>query len=57
MRQNILNIILIHFRIFINLIPVFGAALAMTFLGERLFTYHLLGAALVFSGIFLSVRR
>ena len=43
--------------IFVNLIPVSGAALAMVFLGERLFLYHLIGAALVFAGIFLATRR
>ena len=43
--------------IFVNLIPVFGAALAVGFLGERLFAYHLIGAGLVVAGIFLAVRR
>jgi drug/metabolite transporter (DMT)-like permease len=43
--------------IFVNLIPVSGAALAMIFLGERLYLYHLLGAALVFTGIYFAVRR
>jgi len=43
--------------IFINLIPVSGATLAMLFLGERLFAYHLIGAALVFSGILLAARH
>lgn len=43
--------------IFINLIPVSGATLAMLFLGERLFAYHLLGAALVFTGIVLAARH
>jgi drug/metabolite transporter (DMT)-like permease len=43
--------------IFVNLIPVSGAALAMLVLGERLFLYHLLGAIFVFSGIYLAVRR
>lgn len=43
--------------IFVNLIPISGAALAMIFLGERLFAYHLLGAAFVFAGIYLAVRR
>lgn len=43
--------------IFINLIPVFGAAFAIIFLGERLFAYHLLGAGLVFSGIAFGMRR
>ena len=40
-----------------NLIPVFGAALAVGFLGERLYAYHLIGAGLVVAGIFLAVRR
>jgi drug/metabolite transporter (DMT)-like permease len=43
--------------IFVNLIPISGAALAMIFLDERLFVYHLVGAAFVFAGIYLSVRR
>ena len=42
--------------VFLNLIPVFGAALAVGFLGERLFAYHLVGAGLVITGIFLAVR-
>ena len=42
--------------VFLNLIPVFGAALAVGFLGERLFAYHLAGAGLVIAGIFLVVR-
>jgi hypothetical protein len=43
--------------IFVNLIPVSGATLAMFFLGERLYAYHLLGAALVFMGIVLAARH
>lgn len=43
--------------IFINLIPIFGAALAMFFLGEQLFAYHIAGAILVFIGIALAVRQ
>ncbi|HMB73459.1 MAG TPA: DMT family transporter, partial [Gammaproteobacteria bacterium] len=43
--------------IFINLIPVFGACLAMIFLGERLYVWHFTGAALVFVGIALAARR
>ena len=43
--------------IFINLIPVFGAAFAMIFLGEELFFYHVFGASFVFIGILLSVRK
>ena len=43
--------------IFINLIPVFGVAFAMIFLGEQLFSYHVIGAVLIFVGILLSVRK
>ena len=43
--------------VFVNLIPVSGAALAMIFLGERLYGYHVLGAAFVFAGIYLALRR
>lgn len=43
--------------IFTNLIPVSGAVLAMIFLGERLYAYHLAGAVFVFIGIYLAVRR
>ncbi|HEY7671523.1 MAG TPA: DMT family transporter [Gammaproteobacteria bacterium] len=43
--------------IFVNLIPISGAALAMIFLGERLYFYHWLGAAVVFVGIYFAVRR
>ena len=43
--------------IFVNLIPVSGAALAMILLGERLHLYHLLGAAFVLTGIYFAVRR
>jgi drug/metabolite transporter (DMT)-like permease len=37
-----------------NLLPVFGAVLAVLFLGEPIALYQLLGAVLVFSGIFLT---
>lgn len=42
---------------FINLIPIFGAGLAITFLGEQLFLFHFIGAALVFGGIMLVIRK
>jgi drug/metabolite transporter (DMT)-like permease len=29
----------------------------VVFLGERLYPYHLIGAAFVFAGIYLAVRR
>ncbi len=45
-----------HAALFVNLIPVFGAAFAMLFLGERLYAYHVIGAVLVFLGIVLAVR-
>ena len=40
--------------IFINLIPVFGIALALTFLGEELHLYHLAGGVLVVTGLVLA---
>jgi drug/metabolite transporter (DMT)-like permease len=43
--------------IFVNLIPVAGAAMAGLFLGERLYVYHLIGAGFVVVGIWLAVRR
>jgi drug/metabolite transporter (DMT)-like permease len=40
--------------IFINLIPVFGTVLAIVFLDERLYHYHLVGGALVGLGLYLA---
>ncbi len=37
--------------VFINLIPVFGATLAIIFLGEEFLSYHMIGAILVCSGM------
>ena len=45
-----------HAALFLNLIPVFGAAFAMLFLGESLYTFHVIGAAFVFLGIVMAVR-
>jgi drug/metabolite transporter (DMT)-like permease len=42
---------------FTYLEPVFAALVAMTFLGERLTLATGAGAALVFSGIYLSTRQ
>ena len=39
---------------FLHLMPLFGAVLSSVFLGESLFWYHYLGAALIFSGIFVA---
>ncbi|TSA45893.1 MAG: EamA/RhaT family transporter, partial [Deltaproteobacteria bacterium] len=40
--------------LFLYLVPVFGILLAITFLGERLHLFHLVGAALIFTGITIS---
>lgn len=42
---------------FFHLIPVFGSALAIVFLGERPHLFHLVGYALVLSGVFIAARR
>jgi drug/metabolite transporter (DMT)-like permease len=39
--------------VYLNLLPVFGAALAVLLLGERVETYHIVGAGLVFAGLLL----
>lgn len=43
--------------IFINLIPIFGTALAIFILNERLQAYHLVALGLVIAGIWLAERR
>lgn len=43
--------------VFIHLMPLFGAVLAITFLGEELAIYHALGAALVLCGVALASRK
>ena len=40
--------------LFLYLIPVFGIALAVAFLGENLRLFHLTGALLIFTGIYIS---
>jgi len=42
---------------FLNVMPVFGAGLAMMFLGERLEGFHLAGVALIAVGVLLATRR
>lgn len=42
---------------FINLVPIYVTVLAVTLLGEAFHLYHLVGLALVFSGIALGHRR
>ncbi len=41
---------------FYHLIPIFGSALAIVFLGERPEIYHAVGYALVLAGIFMGTR-
>ena len=43
--------------LFIHLMPVFGTALAVAFLGERPQPFHAAGIALVLGGIWLTARR
>jgi drug/metabolite transporter (DMT)-like permease len=42
---------------FLHLMPVFGSAMAIVFLGEQLRLFHLVGYALVLSGVFIASRR
>jgi drug/metabolite transporter (DMT)-like permease len=42
--------------IFVNLIPVFGAALATIFLNEQIYLYHTIGASLICIGILFVIR-
>ncbi|MEZ5603228.1 MAG: DMT family transporter [Burkholderiaceae bacterium] len=43
--------------VFIHLMPLFGATLAVAFLGEALGGFHVAGAALVMCGVFLAGGR
>ncbi len=42
---------------FIHMMPVFGTIMAVSFLGERLYWFHILGAIAIGSGIYLSLRQ
>ncbi len=42
--------------LFLHLLPVFGTALSVVFLGERLQVYHYVGITLIFFGIYLTTR-
>ena len=42
---------------FMYLMPLFSAVLAVVILGERVHAFHLAGAALIFSGIMIVTRR
>jgi drug/metabolite transporter (DMT)-like permease len=43
--------------LFIHLMPVFGTLLSFLFLGEVPFWYHYFGIGLIFSGIWLTMKR
>lgn len=42
---------------FFHLIPVFGAAMAITMLGEKLEPFHLVGFVMVLAGVIVAARR
>ncbi len=42
---------------FFHLVPVFGSAMAIAFLGEKPELFHLVGYVLVIAGIFIASRR
>jgi drug/metabolite transporter (DMT)-like permease len=43
--------------VFMHLIPLFGATLAIVFLGETLHLYHFAGFALILAGVWLASRQ
>ena len=43
--------------VFLHLMPIFGAVMAMVIFNEKFMFYHLLGAAFIFMGIILSNRK
>lgn len=43
--------------VFLHLIPFYGAVLATTLLGERLMGFHVVGCALILSGVWFAARR
>jgi drug/metabolite transporter (DMT)-like permease len=42
---------------FFHVVPVFGSAMAIVFLGEQLQPFHIIGFALVLIGVFVASRR
>ena len=42
---------------FFHMVPVFGTVMAIVFLGERLQLFHLIGFALVLTGVYVASRR
>ena len=43
--------------IYVNLLPLFGAALAVMFLGESLAAYHLAGGLMIGGGMWMALRK
>ena len=43
--------------VFLHLMPVFGAAMAIVFFKEKFMIYHFLGAIFIISGITLSNKK
>jgi drug/metabolite transporter (DMT)-like permease len=43
--------------LFVNLVPIFGALLAVLILGEPFTAYHAVGLVLVLGGIWLAERK
>jgi drug/metabolite transporter (DMT)-like permease len=42
---------------FFHMVPVFGTIMSIIFLGERLQLFHLVGFALVLTGVFVASRK
>jgi drug/metabolite transporter (DMT)-like permease len=42
---------------FFHVVPVFGSAMAIVFLGEQLQPFHVIGFALVLTGVFVASKR
>jgi drug/metabolite transporter (DMT)-like permease len=42
---------------FFHMVPLFGSAMAMVFLGERPQPFHVIGFALVLTGVFVASRK
>ena len=46
-----------HAAVYMNLLPLFGAILAVLFLGEAIAAHHLVGALLICGGMWLVLRK
>jgi drug/metabolite transporter (DMT)-like permease len=42
---------------FFHVVPVFGSAMAIVFLGEHPQLFHIIGFALVLTGVFVASRK